>query len=124
MISYSNFLFIFTLLISNTINADNFVRDDTTTTPDIGHFSMCHAQGCKEVEQLSLNKAEWDQIAHNFQPPAASAAAERIQIAKAIAKFEHIVGIKTDTSQDKAGLFEHMSSYGQLDCIDESQAIY
>ena len=116
----SYFLFIFSLLISHTINADIFLREDITTTPDINHFSMCHAQGCKEVEQLSLSKTEWQQIAQYFNPPAESANAERIQIAHAISKFEQIVGIKTDTTHDKAGLFEHMGSYGQLDCIDES----
>ncbi|MBE9527084.1 MAG: hypothetical protein IME94_08945 [Proteobacteria bacterium] len=120
MNSSINIILIFFLLISSPINADIFLREDITTTPDINHFSMCHAQGCKEVEQLSLSKTEWQQIAQYFNPPAESADAERIKIAHAIAKFEQIVGIKTDTTHDKAGLFEHMGSYGQLDCIDES----
>ena len=113
-------LFIFSLVISPTSNADIFVREDITTDPDINHFSMCHAQGCKEVEQLSLNEAEWSQITQHFHPPADSAQAERHQIANAIAQFEQIVGVKTNTTQDKAGLFEYMGSSGQLDCIDES----
>ncbi len=120
MNSSINIILIFFLLISSPINADIFLRGDITSTPDINHFSMCHAQGCKEVKQLSLSKTEWQQIAQYFNPPAESADAERIQIAHAIAKFEQIVGIKTDTTHDKAGLFEHMGSYGQLDCIDES----
>ena len=120
MSNSTNIFLIILLLMSPPVNADIFVREDISTTPDINHFSMCHAQGCKEVEQLSLNKAEWHQIAQYFNPPADSAESERIQIANAIAKFEQIVGIKTDTSHDKAGLFEHMGSYGQLDCIDES----
>ncbi|MCK5647767.1 MAG: hypothetical protein KAI22_02715 [Gammaproteobacteria bacterium] len=108
------------LLVSGSIKADIFVRDDIITTPDISHFSMCHAQGCKTVEQLSLTQTEWQQISRHFQPAAVSAEAERLQVANAIAEFEQIVGVKTDTSQDKAGLFAHMGSYGQLDCIDES----
>ncbi len=100
--------------------ADIFVRDDIITAPDVTHFSMCHAHGCKEVEQLSLNKAEWQQISAHFVPQANSAQAEREQIANAIAQFEQIVGAKTDTSRDKAGLFASMGSPGQLDCIDES----
>ena len=100
--------------------ADIFVRDDIITDPDYKHFSMCHDQGCKTVEQLSLSKEQWQQIVQYFQPAAISAAQEREQIARAIAQFEHIIGIKTNTSEDKAGLFAHMGSAGQLDCIDES----
>ncbi len=108
------------LISSSIIKADTFVRDDIITNPDIGLFSMCHAQGCKTVEQLSLSITEWQKISQHFKPVANSAVKERLQIAKAIAEFEQIVGIKTDTSHDKAGLFESMGSYGQLDCIDES----
>ena len=108
------------LIVSNSINADIFVREDIITTPDINRFSMCHAHGCKSVEQLSLTQPEWQKISAHFQPAAESAEAERIQIANAIAEFEQIIGVKTDTTHDKAGLFEYMGSYGQLDCIDES----
>ena len=119
-ISIIYLLSLFLLFNSNTIKADIFVRDDIITSPDIKRFSMCHAQGCKTVEQLSLTSAEWQKISQHFQPAAQSAEAERLQIADAIAKFEQIIGIKTDTTADKAGLFESMGSYGQLDCIDES----
>ena len=100
--------------------ADIFVRDDIITEPDYKRFSMCHDHGCKTVEQLSLSDAQWRQIAQHFSPAAVSAAQEREQIAQAIAEFEIIIGIKTNTSQDKAGLFANMGSAGQLDCIDES----
>jgi len=115
-----NYFSIFLLLLSNNIKADTFVRDDIITTPDVHRFSMCHNQGCKTVEQLSLTPTEWQKISRHFQPAAPSAEAERIQIANAIAEFEQIIGLKTDTFHDKAGLFESMGSYGQLDCIDES----
>ena len=81
---------------------------------------MCHGQGCREVEQLSLSDQEWQKISAHFQPPAQSAHQERQQIALAIAEFEKIIGKKTGTDRDKARLFEHMGSPGQLDCIDES----
>jgi len=113
-------LAIYLLMITNQLRADIFVRDDIITTPDINHFSMCHAHGCKIVEQLSLSNTQWQQIARHFQPAAQSAADERLQIANAIAEFETIIGKKTNTSEDKAGLFESMGSSGQLDCIDES----
>ncbi len=108
------------LLSASSVTADTFVRDDIITAPDITHFSMCHNQGCKTVEQLSLNEMEWQKIRAHFLPEAETAAAERIQISSAIAEFEQIIGIKTDTAHDKAGLFDSMGSYGQLDCIDES----
>jgi len=111
----------FSLLISpGVIKADTFVRDDIITDPDIGHFSICHAHGWKTVNQLSLSNNEWLKISQHFSTVARTAVEERIQIAKAIAEFEQIIGIKTDTTDDKAGLFESMRSYGQLDCIDES----
>jgi len=108
------------LLFVSQVCADIFVRDDIITEPDYKHFSMCHDHGCKTVEQLSLSDTQWQQIARHFLPVVLSAAQEREQIAEAIAEFEKIIGIKTNTSQDKAGLFAHMGSAGQLDCIDES----
>lgn len=108
------------LILTNNIYADIFVRDDIITSPDISHFSMCHDQGCKTVEQLSLNSVQWQKISRHFLPQATTAVLERQQIAAAIAEFEQIIGLMTDTSQDKAGLFKHMGSPGQLDCIDES----
>jgi hypothetical protein len=108
------------LFISPLLLADTFVSEDVITEPDIKRFSMCHNQGCKTVEQLSLSDTQWAQIRQHFQPIATSAEEERIQIANAIAEFEQIVGIMTDTTHDKAGLFQAMGSYGQLDCIDES----
>jgi len=113
-------LAIYLLLFTTQVCADIFVRDDIITEPDYKHFSMCHAHGCKTVEQLSLSEKQWQQITQYFQPAALSAAQEREQIAEAIAEFEKIIGKKTNTSQDKAGLFAHMGSAGQLDCIDES----
>lgn len=115
----SNSLLI-TLVLISPLQADIFVRDDIVTEPDIKHFSMCHAQGCKEVEQLSLNDTQWKKISQHFQPTATSAKMEREQIADAIAEFERIVGNKTNTSKDKAGLFASLGQAGQLDCIDES----
>ena len=107
-------------LFSADTSADIFVRDDIITDPDRNRFSMCHGQGCREVKQLSLNDLEWQNISRHFSEPAQSAEQERQQIASAIAEFEQIVGRKTGTSADRAGLFSAMGTAGQLDCIDES----
>ncbi|MCU7817590.1 MAG: hypothetical protein KZQ57_01650 [gamma proteobacterium symbiont of Lucinoma myriamae] len=114
------FFLFYLLIFTRQVNADIFVRDDIFTQPDIKRFSMCHAHGCKTVEQLSLTDTQWQKIARHFTPAAQSAAQEREQIAAAIAEFEQIIGVKTNTSEDKAGLFKSMGSAGQLDCIDES----
>ncbi len=110
----------FCISLSPALLADTFVSEQIINNPNRSQFSMCHGQGCKEVEQLSLNDQEWQKISAHFQPPAQSALQERQQIALAIAEFEKIVGAKTGTDRDKARLFEHMGSPGQLDCIDES----
>ncbi len=111
---------LFFLMLSTIAMADTFVSEEVITDPDVKHFSMCHNQGCKTVAQLSLSDTQWAQISQHFQPPTTSAEQERRQIANAIAEFEQIVGVMTDTTHDKAGLFQAMGSYGQLDCIDES----
>ncbi len=116
----STVLISFCLTLSPVLPADTFVSDMVNTSPDRQRFSMCHGQGCREVEQLSLSDQEWQKISAHFQPPAQSARQERQQIALAIAEFEKIIGKKTGTDRDKARLFEHMGSPGQLDCIDES----
>ena len=116
----STVLISFCLTLSPVLPADTFVSDKIITHPDRQQFSMCHGQGCREVEQLSLSDQEWQKISAHFQPPAQSARQERQQIALAIAEFEKIIGSKTGTNRDKARLFEHMGSPGQLDCIDES----
>ena len=116
----STVLVSFCLALSPGLPADTFVSDRVITHPDRQHFSMCHGQGCREVEQLSLSDQEWQKISAHFQPPAQSARQERQQIALAIAEFEKIIGSRTGTDRDKARLFEYMGSPGQLDCIDES----
>ena len=116
------FIVIFSCLfyLSQPASADTFVSDKIITNPDRTRFSMCHGQGCKIIEQLSLSDPQWQTIEHFFQPPASTPEHERQQIALAIAEFEKINGAKTGTDRDKARLFEHMGSPGQLDCIDES----
>jgi len=113
-------LFCFCLALPPSLLADSFVSDKVINNPDRHNFSMCHGQGCKEVEQLSLTDNEWQRISASFYPPAQSALQERQQIALAIAEFEKIIGPKTGTDRDKARLFAYMGSPGQLDCIDES----
>ncbi|MCB1555996.1 MAG: hypothetical protein KDJ15_01650, partial [Alphaproteobacteria bacterium] len=63
--------------------------------------------------------AEWESIAALF-PAQRDAARERSAIARAIGRFEEIVGARNGTSADKSGTFAGTGKTGQHDCIDES----
>jgi hypothetical protein len=53
-------------------------------------------------------------------PPAPDAAAERRQIATAVARLEQTIGPKTGTRGDLGGTFHGFGREGQMDCIDEA----
>ena len=64
MNSSINIILIFFLLISSPINADIFLREDITTTPDINHFSM------KEINTPQKNEYAVDSwFEDNGKPP-------------------------------------------------------
>ena len=75
------FIVIFACLfyLSQPASADTFVSDKIITNPDRTRFSMCHGQGCKIIEQLSLSDPQWQTIQHFFQPPASTPEQERQQ---------------------------------------------
>lgn len=112
--------FLLATLICNVAVADTFVRDDIITEPDVGHFSVCHAHSCAEMDQVGFNANEWRSIQRMFSRTAASPSHERELIARAIARFELIVGKRTGTWNDKGGDLKGLGLEGQMDCIDES----
>lgn len=100
--------------------ADTFVRDDIETEPTPSNFSVCHGHGCAGVDQLNLSAYEWRSIQRLFARTSGSPAQERDFIARAVARFETIVGKHNGTWNDKGGDFKGLGQDGQLDCIDES----
>jgi len=90
------------------------------TTPQLDALEVCQGGGCAKPSLTSLTHAEWDQISRLFSPMPVDAQAERMLIAKAIAKFEAIIGKKIGTSNDKAGTFKNSQFSGQQDCNDEA----
>lgn len=100
--------------------ADAFVRDDIVTEPTPWLFSVCHEHSCAEVDQVGLKDYEWRSIQRPFSRTSASPAQERDFIARAIARFETIVGKRTGTWNDKGGDLKGLGQDGQMDCIDES----
>jgi len=96
-----------------------FVRAEVITEPSPEHFSVCFAHTCAEIATLKLDPGQWNSIRSLFAQPAATPEAERKLIARAIARFEQIVGPLTDTALDAPENDAPERGYG-MDCIDES----
>ena len=99
---------------------DTFVRSDIVTDPTPDNFSVCHGGTCNIVSPVSFDGGQWGQITAVFPSPARDAGEERGRIAQAIARFETIVGVITDTSDDRAENQRGANWQSQMDCIDES----
>lgn len=99
---------------------DTFVRGDIVTQPTPENFSVCHAGTCALVTQTGLDAEQWAHITAGFETPARDAHDERARIAVAIARFETIVGVIADTSDDRAENQRGANWRSQMDCIDES----
>jgi hypothetical protein len=72
------------------------------------------------VVTQSLSSEEWQRVSTPLQPAAATPAAERRAIGRALAIMEQIVGRLTGTGSDKGGNLVGLGLPGQMDCIDES----
>lgn len=83
-------------------------------------LAVCSGHGCANVDTVNLSTVEWRAVRALFDPHADNPAAERRQIARAIALIERFVGPKTGTDGDKGGTFAGLFEAGQMDCIDES----
>jgi hypothetical protein len=107
-----------TLLLAGCAAAGNvgeFAASDAT--PEA--LPVCHGHGCKLRTVVSLDPAQWSSVAGAFVPLPETPAAERQQIAEAIARLEALVGAKAGTGED-AGQNQLLASTGQLDCVDET----
>lgn len=82
-------------------------------------FKVCTNFGCKRQQEVSLSKANWQELGQLFAKKPASAAEERERIAQAIGWLETWVGQQTGTDKDKARN-RGAGEPGQLDCIAES----
>jgi len=109
------------VLLPASLSADVFVRDDIITNPNPEAFSICYNHTCKEVETVSLDGHQWQEVQAVFTPSATGSAQERRKVAEAVALLEEMVGGLVGTHRDKGGNLQGMLSGGkQLDCIDES----
>jgi hypothetical protein len=92
-----------------------------TSTPSPEKFEVCYQYTCKEIAELTITQAQWQQILDLFLPVPADAVEERERIAAAVSRMEILVGKKIDTSDDRGGNLQGFSADGyQMDCVDES----
>lgn len=87
-------------------------------------FEICSGGGCAALHVVTLSLAELAPIVEIFAAKnlesTDEAVTERTHIAQAIGALENIIGLKTNTSQDRAGTFNNSAYQGQLDCNDEA----
>ncbi len=95
------------------------VRADTTHV-DIDRIPVCYNFGCNTRDTIGITSGEWAQVVNWFQPRATNAAEEREQIRHALGWLEVVVGRYTPTHRDKGQNNFKDTSFGQMDCIDES----
>lgn len=106
------------LLLCFSSRADVFVRDDINKDPSPNRLTVCHGNGCLNLDHVSLKPDQWQELRGLFHPLATSAEDERERLRRAIAMMEKFVGAVTGTWRDKGGTFN--GGDGQMDCIDES----
>ncbi len=88
--------------------------------PSPDSFFVCHGYSCRYKVEAQLTESIWQDITSVFSEPTETAAAERLQIAQAIALFEQHVGNLTGISEDLPKSPAFKNAYGQQDCIDET----
>lgn len=97
-----------------------FMPADKITEPTLERYSVCFDHSCASIVIDSLSQEEWGMATQPLRNPAATAAEERLAIARSIALFEDIVGRHTGTYRDMGRNLRGFGQPGQLDCIDES----
>ncbi len=100
--------------------ADAQVAASYIRSPRPDRFSVCHEHTCHAITDVSLSAEDWANVKRVFVAPAANAAAEREQIARAIAALELLVGARTGTANDLGENLPGLGLSGQMDCVDES----
>ncbi|MFM1891730.1 MAG: hypothetical protein RLZ44_807 [Pseudomonadota bacterium] len=90
-------------------------------TPTPAQFSVCHQHTCAAVDRVGLSASDWLAVRRIFAPAAADAAAERAQIAAAVAQLERLIAPQIGAENDRGGNLAGVGAGGsQLDCVDES----
>ena len=119
----TNLLFFSLLCLNfngNTVAALSDISRIFHQTPSLNQFEVCQGGGCAQFNQVSISRAEWENVAALFKFKATNPREERLQISQAVGLLERIVGAKNGTLGDRAGTFDNSDYKGQLDCNDEA----
>lgn len=110
------------LLVSgcSVIPASRFLESYGEPNPDPQHLRLCHGYACRFVTPVALSSEEWDAIRRTFDPPAASAAAEREQVGRAVAQLTLVAGRHAGLAVRQRRELINRSDPSQLDCVDET----
>lgn len=98
---------------------DVYLDEYWGSRPEPSRFVFCSSHGCSVRREIGLSGQEWTEIRNTFAPLPTSAPQERALIARAIGRFETMVGAKTGTDKDIGGSSPGMFMQDQLDCVDE-----
>jgi hypothetical protein len=101
-------------------SGNNILSSFAKPHPVPGGFFVCYGYGCKFTSRIALTEEEWQNVRATFDPPAANAAAERGQVAEAVARLERLVGPLTGTWVHQRHSRLGYGDPSQLDCIDNS----
>jgi len=88
--------------------------------PAIERFQVCHDVGCENLTPVVMGAGHWRQLEEIFAHPATDAETERQQVARAIARFERLVGPLAGTFDDQPRNQGGTHVNAQLDCIAET----
>src|SRR5262249_6912791 len=102
------------------ISRNSLLSSYGTRNPVPGDFFACYGYGCKYRARIALTDEEWQDVRADFDPPAENAAAERGQVAEAVARLERFVGERTGTWVHQLHLRFSTGDPTQLDCVDNA----
>jgi len=110
------------LLVSgcSVIPASKFVDRYGDPKPAPENLTLCEGYSCHFGSHVALSTAEWAQVKAVFTPPAASAAAEREQVARAVETLDLLVAQHTGTAVQQRRDWINRSDPSQVDCVDHT----
>ena len=101
-------------------SAQNHVDRYAHPAPTLTDFTVCQGYGCRIQKTIRIEPFAWAEVARLFEPAPASAAEERIRLARAIGLLEIKIGAAIGTRTDRPAADIFGSGPDQLDCIDET----
>lgn len=87
--------------------------------PEGMNVQSCRGYGCQFINNVTLNKQQWNAITRPLKSKSKTPAQEREKLKQVIANFETQIGAMTGTKEDIEGTYVRLGEF-QQDCVDES----